>query len=128
MKLIIAGSRGINDYKVVRGCFLTFIHRELVTEIVSGGARGVDKLGEQIADEFDLIKTIIPADWNNSKGYDRLAGYKRNEDMAKYANGLLAIWDFESRGTKHMIDVACDSELYVEVYNRNGVCCSRSRY
>lgn len=101
MKVIIAGSRGITDYNVI----VTAIQKSTfsVTEVVSGGARGVDKLGEQFARLNKLALSVYPADWDK---YGKSAGYKRNLQMADYADALIAIWDGESKGTKHMIDIA----------------------
>lgn len=44
-----------------------------------------------------------PADWDT---YGKSAGYRRNEDMAKIADACIVFWDGESRGSKHMIDIA----------------------
>ena len=54
----------------------------------------------------------FPADWEN---LGRGAGYVRNVQMAFYADALIAFWDGESRGTKHMIDIAKEKGLMVRV-------------
>ena len=56
----------------------------------------------------------MPADWNK---YGKSAGYKRNEEMANIADAALVIWDGESRGSKHMIDIAKKQKLQVYVYS-----------
>lgn len=109
MKVIIAGSRDIEDYELidvaVRESGFT------VTEVVSGTARGVDKLGERWAEEYNIpIKRFKP-DWS----IGRSAGIIRNTEMASYADALIAIWDGYSRGTKHMIDYAKSKGLMVYV-------------
>lgn len=86
MKLIIAGSRTITDYDIVKNAFILFPYE--VTEIISGGARGVDKIGEQIAKEFNIPFTIFNADWEQ---FGKSAGYIRNTQMAQYADALLSI-------------------------------------
>lgn len=111
MKTIIAGSRGITDYLTV----LKAIEQSgfSVTEVVSGCARGVDRLGERFATEENLPLYKFPADWDK---HGKRAGYRRNEQMAENADAVIAVWDGESRGTKHMIDIATNKGLKVFVY------------
>lgn len=102
-KLVIAGSRGITDIDVVKKAF--DISGIPTVQIVSGGARGVDKLGEEIATIYQIPKIIFNADWDkykSTKGKNP-AGMIRNNQMAKYGTALLAIWDGVSSGTKNMI-------------------------
>ncbi|HSH51850.1 MAG TPA: SLOG family protein [Bacteroidales bacterium] len=102
MRLVIAGSRDINWYHLIRDTFTNLPDYGKFKEIVSGGARGVDKLGELIAQEFELKLTVMNAKWDQ---YGKSAGYKRNKEMAKYTDEALIIWDGVSKGTKHMIDL-----------------------
>lgn len=102
MRLIIAGSRDIKWYHLVREAFTSVPDYGKFTEIVSGQATGVDKLGELIAQEFELKVKGFPADW---KKYGKRAGYIRNVEMADYADEGLVIWDGVSKGSKHMIDI-----------------------
>ena len=99
MKVIIAGSRSINDpFHIMEAIKSSGFQ---ITEVVSGGARGVDWQGEQCAKALDIpIKRFI-AKWNK---YGRGAGFVRNQQMGWYADALIAIWDGKSTGTKHMID------------------------
>lgn len=71
-------------------------------EIVSGGANGVDHCGELLAKKAGLVCTVFPAEWST---FGKSAGYRRNVQMAEYADALVAVWDGESKGTKHMIDI-----------------------
>lgn len=101
MKTIIAGSREITDLQsVVDAIEASKIE---ITEVVCGGARGVDTLGKQWAEQHNIPVTTFPADWDR---YGRSAGYRRNQQMGEYADALIAVWDGHSRGTKHMIDIA----------------------
>lgn len=104
-KLIIAGSREFNDYKLLETEVHKFLSGKTIgeTEIVSGTARGADKLGERLAAEYKLKLAKFPADWDT---FGKSAGYRRNAEMAKYANGCIVFWDGVSKGTKHMIDLA----------------------
>lgn len=101
MKLIIAGSRSITDYNVVKDYVLKHFDVYSIKEIVSGGARGVDWSGEELAKELGIpVKKFIP-DWDKE---GKSAGFKRNEKMVDYADALVAFWDSTSKGTKHIID------------------------
>lgn len=110
MKVIIAGSRGITDYKIVARAVVESGYK--ITEVVSGGARGVDRLGERFASNHDLPVEKFPANWDR---YGKSAGYRRNQDMACYADALVAVWDGKSRGTRNMIALANKHGLKVFV-------------
>lgn len=97
MKVIIAGSRTIWHYEVVETAMKDSGFD--ITEVVSGHAHGVDRIGEDIAKEWKIPIKLFPADW--SRG--RHAGLVRNQQMAEYADALVAVWDGYSRGTQHMI-------------------------
>lgn len=111
MKVIIAGCRDFNDYAHV--CRAIKESEFEITEIVSGGANGVDKLGERYAKENNIPVKKFPADWNK---YGKGAGPKRNGEMAEYADALIAVWDNCSRGTGNMIDKANQRGLDVYIY------------
>jgi hypothetical protein len=108
MKVIIAGSRDFNDYNLLKNnCDVLLSLTKENIEIVSGGARGADSLGERYAQENNLELKIFPADWSIGKG----AGFIRNKQMADYSDALIAFWDGKSKGTKMMIDLAKKNEL-----------------
>ena len=124
LRVIIAGSRDFNDYELLKKSAIEIITKKTMlpdlTRIVSGGARGADTLGERFANEMGLeISRFIP-DWD---GLGKRAGYVRNAEMAKFAvedgnyGVLIAFWDGQSRGTKHMIDLAKRYGLEVYVVN-----------
>lgn len=99
MKCIVAGSREIVDYNLVVEAFTLCPFADTINEIVSGGARGVDKLGEKLSEDRDLSLSKFLADWN---GLGKKAGIVRNCQMGDYADVLIAVWN-GSNGTKHMI-------------------------
>lgn len=100
-RVIIAGGRGFNDYELLRERCDFFLKTKQNIQIVSGTARGADKLGEQYAKERGYQLALFPADWDT---HGKSGGAIRNADMAKYADALIAFWDGSSRGTKHMIE------------------------
>lgn len=114
MKVIIAGSREIiNPSLELAIALYTCPFHNQITEIVSGHARGIDQAGEKLAYLSSLPCKLFEANWTK---YGKKAGYLRNEEMAKYADGLIAVWDGKSKGTKHMIDLANKYKLKVYVY------------
>jgi len=115
LRIIIAGSRGVDDHSVV-GKAIKESGLE-VTEVVSGCARGVDRLGEEWAEENDVPLRRFPADWER---HGSAAGFIRNAEMARHADALVAIWDGSSRGTAHMIKLARRKGLIVKVFSPKG--------
>lgn len=115
MRLIIAGSRGITDYAVVLKAVQLSKFRPTV--IVSGAARGVDLLGERYAKEHDILIDRYPVTKDDWETLGKKAGYVLNKRMAESANALVAIWDGESKGTLHMINIMKTKNLPVFVYN-----------
>ena len=112
MKVIIAGSRDLDDYDFVKiWCMYYFKDTEEI-EIVSGTARGADRLGERFAEEMGYPIKKFPADWVKHR---KSAGVLRNIEMAEYADGLIAFWDGKSKGTKSMIDLARSKNLKVRI-------------
>lgn len=114
-KVIIAGGRDFNDYELLNkeaSLFLSEIENGDAVQIVSGGAKGVDAMGERFAEENSLDVIVFPADWTK---YGRAAGPKRNAQMAEYATHLLSFWDGKSKGTKSMISLAKKNKIEVKV-------------
>lgn len=120
LKVIIAGGRDFDDYELMQE-YMKVLSPDLAffggversgPEIVSGACRGADALGERYARDHNLPITRFPADWS---AYGKSAGPRRNNQMADYADVLVAFWDGKSRGTKHMIDTARHSGLGVHI-------------
>jgi hypothetical protein len=108
MKTIIAGCRNIDNEILVWGVIKQSGIR--ITEVVSGGAKGVDKLGEDWANFIKVPVKLFPAQWDK---YGKVAGPMRNEKMAEYADALIAIWDGKSSGTRNMINTAITNRLKI---------------
>ncbi len=116
-KVIVAGSRDITDYKLLCEVMVASNAAFKATEIVSGGAKGVDELAERWAREHKVKLTVMKAKWNDldvpgavievRQGdydgyYNSKAGLMRNEDMAAYADALVSI-HCNTPGSLHMI-------------------------
>lgn len=112
IRIIVAGSRGFDNYALLSSRLdkymgeLSPVYRK-IAEIISGTARGADRLGEKYAKEkrFDLKK--FPANWEK---FGNKAGYLRNREMAEYAADgigvLFLFWDGNSKGSKNMLELA----------------------
>jgi DNA polymerase III epsilon subunit-like protein len=130
MKVVIAGSRSIKDYELL----VEAVHESgfEISTVLSGHADGVDKLGEQYAEEHNLPLELYPADWKdlshpdafivNSKWgqpYDAKAGHRRNETMAEIGEALILLWDGKSKGSKDMLEraIAHGLKTFVKTVN-----------
>lgn len=112
-KVIIAGSRELTmSPEAVFSRIENLTGEQKHIEVVSGTARGGDKLGESWANKQGHQIKRFPAEWNR---FGLSAGFRRNEQMADYADALIAIWDGKSKGTNHMINVAKNRKLPVRV-------------
>lgn len=101
-KIIIAGSRGYNDYYEFCHWLDTCLGKEKKSiEIVSGGAKGPDSMSERYAAARKIKLVQFLPQW---KLHGKRAGIIRNRDMGDYADKLIAFWDGKSRGTKNMIE------------------------
>ena len=106
---IIAGSRGAQQddtLAAIASCPWQ------ISAVVSGTAKGADTFGEVWAAANGVLVRRMPADWSQGRG----AGPARNVEMAKVAEALVAVWDGQSRGTRHMINTAVKQGLRVHVY------------
>ena len=97
MKLLIAGSRSIENFDLTN-----YIPPE-TDLIISGGAKGIDEIAENFADQHKISKLIIYPRYDI---YGKAAPLKRNETMVNLADQILIIWDGISHGTKHTVSYA----------------------
>ena len=96
MKLAIIGSRNLEVQNL--GDYLP----STVTEIVSGGARGIDTVAATYAKQNGITLTEFLPDYQR---YKRGAPLKRNQQIADYADEVLAFWDGQSHGTMYTVDL-----------------------
>lgn len=115
-KLIVAGGRDFDDYELLAATLMQVAEEAGDTydiSIVTGMAEGADTLAFQFASLNGVRKYEFPADWSRGKG----AGFIRNQRMAEFADGLLAFWDGQSKGTAHMIKTMQQLGKRVHVVN-----------
>jgi len=121
-KICVNGSREFNDYRYLK----IRIEKHVLNAynkhgydnidkiaILSGGARGADRLGEikGYGDGFKVIR--YPANWDK---HGKKAGMLRNIEMIDACDELISFWDGESKGTKHAIEYAQSIGKKVTVY------------
>lgn len=114
MKVIVAGSRSIEEFSIVDEILKGIQKTVKISKVISGTARGVDKLGERWARENNIPIEFFPADWNK---YGKSAGYRRNAEMAVMGDLLVCIWDGESKGSQHMYDCMVQLKKPTYLYN-----------
>ena len=107
MKVAIVGSRG-----------LQVLHLEKylpagVTEIISGGAKGVDTCAREYALSHGLKFTELLPEYTR---YGKAAPLKRNLSIIQRADLVLAFWDGTSHGTKHVIQNCKKQGVPVRVF------------
>lgn len=112
MKVIIAGGRDFRNFDLLCRKADRILSRQDEVEIVSGAAKGADKLGERYAELRGYPVKRFPADWGT---FGKQAGYIRNEDMATYADALILFWDGRSKGSAHMLRIAYNYNLKVRI-------------
>lgn len=111
MKVIIAGGRTYvftkNDIKALNKLLIQLP----ITEVVCGCAKGADTEGENWAKKHSIPVKQFPANWDR---YGKSAGFKRNTQMAEYAEAVVLFAG--GPGTKHMFNIATEKSLKVIDY------------
>lgn len=113
-KILVVGTRDFDDEILLNTTLDGIVNTDLQTEIISGGAKGADKMAKIYSEWKDLDFKEFKADWKN---LGKSAGPIRNHQMIDYIKGkpqssiVVAFWDGQSRGTKHTIDLARRNNL-----------------
>jgi predicted Rossmann fold nucleotide-binding protein DprA/Smf involved in DNA uptake len=128
MNLIICGSRSIKDFHHVAEAINQLSQQVrnkysgnpyIITQIISGGAVGVDTNAEKYAEQKEIKFKLFKPDW---KRYGKGAGVVRNKEMINYSVGqysktiVLSIWDNKSKGTVHTINYALKRGIDVYMF------------
>ncbi len=106
MRVAVIGSRGLTVEDL--GKYLP----EETTEIVSGGARGIDTCAREYAVSHGIKLTEFLPEYEK---YGRSAPIKRNITIIQNSDIVLAFWDESSRGTKFVIDKCREMGIEVKV-------------
>lgn len=100
MKVAIIGSRNL------RIDHLEDYLPQNITELVSGGAKGIDTCVKSYALNNNIPLTEFLPNYNR---YKKGAPLRRNLEIIEYADMVIAFWDGTSHGTKFVID-ACQKQ------------------
>lgn len=119
MILGVVGSRAFLDYELLKTELLTF---SSIDVIVSGGARGADKLAEQYALEFNIPILIFKPDY---KTHGIAAPFIRNTEIIEASDKVIAFWDGKSTGTLDSINKAKQRKIPLKIvfYNSSQLDC-----
>jgi len=113
MRVAIIGSRNIRgDEEYWYGKICEKIPPNC-TEIVSGGAEGIDTLARRYAKEHGILFKEFPPDYGK---YRKSAGLIRNTDIVEYSNIVLAFWDGESKGTADTVMKCYKLNKHLEIF------------
>lgn len=94
MRVAIVGSRSFTDFDLA-----PYIPDGL-TEIVSGGAIGVDTIARNYAVKHGIkCREFLP----DYERYGKCAPLLRNIDIINYSDRVIVFWDGISNGSKHVI-------------------------
>ena len=107
MKVGVIGSRGLTVDNLEQ--YLP----EDTTEIVSGGAKGIDTCARKYAISHGIKLTEFLPEYSR---YGRGAPLKRNLKIIEYADVVIAFWDRQSKGTKNVIENCKKLNVKVDVH------------
>src|SRR6185436_20354972 len=108
MKLAVVGSRTWLMPSVVDKALTNYYP----SEVVSGGAKGVDTFAEAWATLHLVPCKVFKPDWTLGKR----AGALRNKQIVDYCDKLIAFWDGKSKGTLISIEMAKKAGKLLKVY------------
>lgn len=109
MRVAVVGSRkcpGLNLEKIKEKL------PEDCTEIVSGGAQGVDSLAKECAEAFGFRYTEFLPDYGE---YGRTAPLVRNRQIVDHSDFVLAFWDYRSNGTRATLAYALEQDKPIKI-------------
>ena len=114
LRLIVAGGRDFKDYNLLSEKLNKLLSKSANVVIISGMANGADSLAVKYAEENKLRVSEFPAQWLK---HGNASGFRRNIEMARFADACVCFWNGKSPGTKHMIDTAKRMNLKLRVIN-----------
>lgn len=109
MRVAVIGSRNARDLTVEDLIAAIPLN---CTQLISGGAQGVDQLARQAAERLSIpIAEYLP----DYPAYGRKAPLIRNSQIIEHADLVLAFWDMSSHGTAYTITECIRRRIPVKV-------------
>lgn len=113
MKIAVIGSRKLPEFDL--GPYLP----AGTTQIISGGAKGVDSIAAAYAQNHGIPLVEYRPDYQR---YGRAAPLVRNRQIVDSCDMVLAFWDGVSRGTAYTVRYAKQKGVPCKLYRyRNGM-------
>ena len=101
MRVLIAGGRNFTDKDFLYKYMSKFLGE--VTVVISGTAKGADRLGEKWAIDNNIPVERYPANWSR---YGSKAGPIRNREMLEKGKPDLVVVFKGGRGSDHMATIS----------------------
>jgi hypothetical protein len=118
MRLAVVGTRTFAGEDVLTSYLDRYRARHGELVIISGGARGADRMAADYARRHGLELVVFRPDWVAN---GRRAGALRNRRIVDAADALVAFWDEASLGTRISLDMAVAKRIPATVVTPDGV-------
>jgi len=105
MKILIAGSRTLTEPSYIGHLIdqaFAALPTPSVNAVIHGGAKGVDLIAHDWAKKHGIPVEVYAADWGR---FGKAAGHRRNVVMVDRCDAAVVIWDGQSKGTRHTIEL-----------------------
>lgn len=109
MKYAVIGSRGFEDWQFLCNIMGGFT----CSAIISGGAKGADRLAAKYAKLKNIPLVEFIPDW---EAFGKSAGFIRNEKIISACDEVIAFWDGKSAGTGASIKLAKKQKKNVHIF------------
>jgi len=118
-KIAVIGSRDFEDYSVLSFILNKLFSKYEYIKIISGGARGADKLAEKYAKEHNIPIKVFKPEWNDKETGEFIkgAGFIRNKEIWDNSDLGIAFWNGKSKGTEHSISISKKQNKKFYIYD-----------
>ena len=115
--VLFCGERAFTEKEIIDHTLRELASQEKQLHLITGGARGADRIAAECARARGILVTEYPADWAR---YGKAAGPIRNAQMLNEGHPREVFAFFlnrkKSRGTNHMVSLALKQGCVVHIY------------